>query len=66
VRKLVSVSLLGAGMLAGSVGYRRRSARRVERIDLYAADGTFASLDPELGECDRLLALARDLLSLAQ
>ena len=36
--------LLAAGSLAGSVLYRRRAARRRERVDLYAEDGSMASI----------------------
>ena len=43
-RKLVTGMLLAAGSLAGSVLFRRRAARRRERVDLYAEDGSMQSL----------------------
>ena len=42
-RKLVTGMLLAAGSLAGSVLFRRRAARRRERVDLYADDGSMQS-----------------------
>ena len=39
-RKSLTVIMLAAGSLAGSVLYRRRSARRLERVELYAEDGS--------------------------
>jgi hypothetical protein len=55
--------LLAAGTLAGSVLYRRRAARRRERVDLYAEDGSMASFADGSIEARELLALARDLLA---
>jgi hypothetical protein len=52
------------GSLFGSVFYRRRSARRQERVELYAADGTMASVADGTADGDRMLALARDVLAL--
>jgi hypothetical protein len=57
--------MLAAGSLAGSVLYRRRAARRVERVDLYAQDGSMASIADRAPEAQRLLALARELLAVA-
>jgi len=65
LRKSVSTVLLAAATLAGSALYRRRSARRLERVELYAEDGSMASLADGSPEFDRLLTLARDLLTLA-
>jgi hypothetical protein len=55
--------LLAAGSLAGSVLVRRRAARRRERVDLYFADGSMISLTEGSAEAERLLPLARDVLS---
>ena len=66
VRKVVSVSLLGAGLVAGSAGYRRRTGRRVERVELYGQDGSLLSLAAGPAEGERLLLLARELLALSQ
>jgi hypothetical protein len=57
--------MLGAGSLAGSVLYRRRAARRVERVDLYAEDGSMASVAAGAPGADRLLTLAHELMALA-
>jgi hypothetical protein len=62
-RKVVTGILLAAGSVAGSVLVRRRAARRVERIDLYSADGSMASLADGSPEATRLLPLAREILS---
>jgi hypothetical protein len=51
------------GALAGTVMYRRRSARRLERVELYAADGAMASLPDGSADAERMLSLARDVLS---
>ena len=61
-RKLVTGVLLAAGSLAGSVLVRRRAARRRERVDLYADDGSMHSFGEGSPEADRLLPLAHDLL----
>ena len=55
--------LLAAGSLAGSVLVRRRAARRHERVDLYADDGSMHSFTDGSPEADRLLPIAHDLLA---
>jgi hypothetical protein len=62
-RRLFTGVLLAAGSVAGSVLLRRRAARRRERVDLYADDGSMISLDDGTPEAARLLPLARDLLA---
>jgi hypothetical protein len=62
-RRVVTGVLLTAGSLAGSVLYRRRAARRRERVDLYAEDGSMVSVADGAPEAARLLTLARDLLA---
>ncbi len=62
-RRLVTGILLTAGSIAGSVLYRRRAARRRERVDLYADDGSMVSLDEDSPEAARLLPIARELLA---
>ena len=61
-RKLMTGVLLAAGSLAGSLLVRRRAARRVERVDLYADDGSMLSLAAGSPEAERLLPIARELL----
>jgi hypothetical protein len=62
-RKVVTGVLLAAGSLAGSVLVRRRAARRRERVDLYAEDGSMHSFAEGTVEADRLLPLAHEILS---
>ena len=62
-RRVFTGALLAAGSLAGSVLYRRRAARRRERVDLYADDGSMVSLDEDTPEASRQLPLARELLA---
>ena len=58
--------MLAAGSLAGSVLYRRRAARRRERVDLYAGDGSMVSIAAEGSpEAEQLLSLARELMNVA-
>jgi hypothetical protein len=61
-RKVVTGLLLAAGSLAGSVLVRRRAARKQERVDLYAQDGSMHSFGEGSLEADRLLPIAHDLL----
>jgi hypothetical protein len=61
--RVLTGMLLAAGSLAGSVLYRRRAARQRERVDLYADDGSMASIADGTPDAQRLLALARDLLA---
>ncbi len=61
-RKVVTGVLLAAGSVAGSLLVRRRAARRVERVDLYSADGSMSSLADGSPEAVRLLPLAREIL----
>jgi hypothetical protein len=62
-RKLVTGMLLAAGSLAGSVLVRRRAARRRERVDLYAPDGSVRSFPEGTPAADALLPIAHELLS---
>jgi len=65
-RRLFTGVLLTAGSLAGSVLYRRRAARRRERVDLYADDGSMVSVAEGTPEAARLLPLAHELLASAR
>jgi len=60
--RVVTGMLLAAGSVAGSLLVRRRAARRRERVDLYAEDGSMLSLADGTPEAERLLGLARELL----
>ncbi|HZT90693.1 MAG TPA: hypothetical protein VFA05_01495 [Gaiellaceae bacterium] len=64
-RSAVTGLLLAAGSVAGSVLVRRRAARRRERVDLYGDDGSVQSYAEGSPEADRLLPIARELLSTA-
>ncbi len=64
-RKLLTGFLLTAGSLAGTVLYRRRAARRRERVDLYYEDGSMVSLTEGSPEAESLLPLAREVLQTA-
>ena len=62
-RKVVTGMLLAAGSLAGSMLVRRRAARRRERVDLYAEDGSMHSFAEGTLEADRLLPIAHEILA---
>ena len=62
-RRVFTGLLLAAGSVAGSVLYRRRAARRRERVDLYATDGSMHSFTEGTPEADRLLPIASELLA---
>ena len=61
-RRVVTGLLLAAGSVTGSLLVRRRAARRRERVDLYADDGTMLSFAEEAPEAARLLAIAHTLV----
>jgi hypothetical protein len=65
-RKLLTGLLLGAGSIAGSVLYRRRAARRRERVDLYFDDGSMISIAEGQPDAERLLPIAREALAAAR
>jgi hypothetical protein len=60
----MTVVVLIAGSLAGSALYRRRSARRLERVELYGADGSVVALPEGSQDLEQVLALTRGILSL--
>jgi hypothetical protein len=65
-RRLLTGFVLAAGSLAGTVFYRRRSARRRERVDVYFEDGSMVSLDEGSPEASIVLPLARRILDTAR
>jgi hypothetical protein len=58
--------LLAAGSLAGAIVYRRRFARREERVDVYYEDGSMVSVGERSPGAPQLLSLARDVLQAAE
>ena len=61
-RSVAALFGLAGGMLAGAAFIRRRSAHR-ERVDLYYEDGSMISLSNGSPDAERLLPLAREILS---
>jgi hypothetical protein len=65
-RKVLGLLGFGTGLFAGSVLYRRSTARRRERVDVYFADGSMVTYADGSVEADELLPVARELLSAAR
>jgi hypothetical protein len=65
-RKFLGVLGFGTGVLAGSVLYRRSTGRRRDRVDVYFDDGSMVSLVEGSPEAEKLLPVARDVLSAAR
>jgi len=65
-RRLLTGFLLTAGSLAGAVFYRRRFARRRDRVDVYFEDGSMISLTEGSSEAATVLPLARRILETAR
>jgi hypothetical protein len=65
-RKVLGLLGFGTGVFAGSVLYRRSTARRRERVDIYFADGSMLTFSDGSTEADALLPVARELLSAAR
>lgn len=65
-RKLLTGFALAAGSLAGTVFFRRRSARRRDRVDVYFEDGSMISLADGSPEAATVLPLARRILETAR
>ena len=63
-RNLLTGMMLGAGSVAGTLHFRRRLARRRERVDVYFGDGSMISL-AKPDEAEPLLRRARQILELA-
>jgi hypothetical protein len=55
-----------AGVVAGSVLYRRSFGRRPERVDVYFDDGTMITYVDGSPEAEELLAPAREALAAAR
>jgi hypothetical protein len=65
-RRLLTGFLLTVGSLAGTVFYRRRAARRRERVDVYYEDGSMVSLAEGSPEAATVLPVARRILDTAR
>ena len=65
-RRVLTGFLLTVGSLAGTVFYRRRAARRRERVDVYYEDGSMVSLAEGQLDAERLLPPAREVLAAAR
>jgi hypothetical protein len=65
-RRVWVPALFAVSSFAGTLLYRRRTARSRTRLDLYFEDGGMASLPAGSPDADRLLPLARELLARAR
>ena len=65
-RKVLAGFLLAVGSLAGTILYRRRFARRRDRVDVYFEDGSMLSLTEGSAEAATALPLARRILDAAR
>jgi hypothetical protein len=63
-RKVLTGLLLGTGSAIGTLLFRRRLARRRERVDVYFGDGAMVSLTKR-DEAEPLLRRGRHILELA-
>ena len=65
-RRFLTGFLLAVGSLAGTIFYRRRTARRSERVDVYFQDGSMISLAEGSPDAATVLPLARRFLDSAR
>jgi hypothetical protein len=65
-RKLLGLFGFITGLFAGSVLYRRSTGRRRDRVDVYFDDGSMVSFVEGSPEAEKLLPVARDILSAAR
>jgi hypothetical protein len=65
-RKFLGMLGFGTGLFAGSVLFRRSTRRRKDRVDLYFDDGSMVSLVEGSPEAEKLLGVARDVISAAR
>jgi hypothetical protein len=63
-RRSVALAAALAAGATGAIRARRRSARRETRVDVYFTDGSMVSLPSGSPDADRVLPVARELLSL--
>jgi hypothetical protein len=62
-RRLLALIGFVLGVLVGTVLYRRSAGRRRDRLDVYFDDGSMVSFVEGSPEAERLLPVARELLS---
>ena len=65
-RRVLALLGFALGLVAGTVLYRRSTGRRRDRLDVYFDDGSRVSLVEGSPEAERLLPVARELLSTAR
>jgi hypothetical protein len=61
-RKVVTGVTIALGSIAGVIAFRRRSARRRDRVDVYFEDGSMVSLTDGAPEASTVLPLAHRIL----
>ena len=61
-RKVLTGAVLALGTLVGTAAWRRRAARRRDRVDVYFEDGSMVSLTDGSAEASTVLPLARRVL----
>ena len=66
LRRLLSLFAFAGGLFALAALFRRGTARRRQRVDLYYHDGSMISLGEGSPEAGRLLELAREALTTAR
>jgi hypothetical protein len=64
--RALTTFLVAAGSLVGAIAYRRRFARRQERVDVYYEDGSMVTVGEGSAESQRLFPLAREVLDAAR
>ena len=65
-RRLLALAGFASGALAGSAAYRRWFGASRERVDVYFDDGSFVTFGAGSAEAERLLPLARQVLTAAR
>jgi hypothetical protein len=65
-RRVLALAGFASGALAGTAAYRRWFGARRERLDVYFDDGSFVTLGAGSREAERLLPLARQVLTAAR
>jgi len=65
-RKVVTGVTIALGSIAGVIAFRRRSARRRDRVDVYFEDGSMVSLTDGAPEASTVLPLAHRILEITR